>query len=157
MREQLTGSAVEAAAKQQFEDLLAFFGVNAEATVIRDEDTILLAVASEDGAHVIGHRGETLEALQHVLNMMIRRLTAERVYVRIDVGSYRQGRLERLAERAHEAARKVADGEEDEVPLPQMNAAERRQIHSLFTDHEHVTTESRGEDKRRRLVVKKRG
>lgn len=157
MSQRLTGSDVDQAAKQHFEDLLAFFGINAEATVERDEDTILLAVDSEDGAHVIGHRGETLEALQHVLNMMIRRETADRVYVRVDVGSYRKGRLERLQEQASEAARKVADGEEDEVSLPQMNAAERRQIHSIFSDHEHITTESRGEDKRRRLVVKRKG
>jgi spoIIIJ-associated protein len=152
----ISGADVTESARKHFEDLLTFFGVNVEVTAERDEDTILLAADTDDGGQVIGHRGETLEALQYVVNMMIRRETDERVYVRLDVGGYRRGRLERLETQANDAARKVGDEEEDEITLPQMNAAERRHIHSLFTDHETVTTESRGEDKRRRLVVKRK-
>ena len=142
-----------AKAKGYLEDLLSFFEVNAEVAATATDDTIQLAVSSESGGRLIGHRGETLAALQHLANMMVRRQTDERVYVHVDIGGYRQARLEKLEEQAREAAAKVR-AEGTEVPLAMMNAAERRHIHAALTDEPGVTTESRGEGSQRRLVIK---
>lgn len=143
---------IAATAKRQLEDLLSFYEINAPVELATTEDTISLSVNTEEGGRLIGHRGETLGALQHLLNMMVRNRTAERVYVHVDVGGYRQARLEKLEEQAREAATRVIEGGE-EVELPMMNAAERRHIHSVMTDVAGVRTESRGEGSRRRLVV----
>lgn len=148
---------VAESAKKHLEDILTFFGVNTdvEAEVSEDGETINLSVEPESGGHLIGHRGETLAALQHMLNMLIRRQTEERVYVHIDIGGYRKARLEKLEAQANEAAARIAESGEEET-LPQMNPAERRHIHSYLNDHDLVETESRGEGKGRRLVVKKK-
>ena len=140
-------------AKQYFEDLLSFYGVNAEVQAEGEDDTIRLSVDTDGGGRLIGHRGENLAALQHVLNMMIRRKTDDRIYVHVDVGGYRKARLEKLEEEAREAIDRVKGGE-SEVRLPMMNAAERRHIHSYIGEVEGVQSESQGEGNRRRLIVK---
>jgi spoIIIJ-associated protein len=140
-------------AKQRLEDLLSFFEVNVAVTATHSEDTIDLSVDSEAGGRLIGHRGETLAAIQHIMNMMIRRETTERVYVHVDIGGYREARLTKLEEQAREAADQVRS-EGVEVPLPMMSAAERRHIHSKLGELEGITTESRGEGSHRRLVIK---
>lgn len=138
---------------KQLEDLLSFFGVNAKVESETTEDTLKLTVDTDASGHLIGHRGEVLGALQHVLNMMVRRHTRERVYVHVDISGYRQARLEKLEEQAREAADKVR-AEGGEVSLPHMSPAERRHIHSFVGELEGVSSESRGEGNRRRLVVK---
>lgn len=139
--------------KKRLEDLLSFFEINAEVEARTEDDTIELSVEAEGGGRLIGHRGEVLAAIQHILNMMIRRETTERVYVHVDISGYRQARLKKLETQAMEAAGQVRE-EGTERPLPMMSAAERRHIHSFMANVEGVTTESRGEGSRRRLVVK---
>lgn len=148
MNEQLVESA-----RKHLSDLLSFFEVNADVGADASGDTIKLTVETEDGGRLIGHRGETLGALQHIMNMILRRETQERIYVHVDIGGYVQARLKKLEEQAMEAVEQVrADGAE--VTLPMMNAAERRHVHAMLTEVEGVTSESRGEGNRRRLVVK---
>ncbi len=142
-------------AKRYLEDLLTFYGVNTTVEVAQQDETIDLTVESDLSGQIIGHHGETLAALEHIINMMMRRGREDRLYVHIDVGGYRKARLEKLEAKANEAAQVVVDTGEEQV-LPPMNPAERRHVHAYLTDNDQVTTESRGEGKRRRLVVKKR-
>jgi spoIIIJ-associated protein len=135
-------------AKQHLEDLLTFFGVNTTVQVSENGETIELMVDTDDGGHLIGHRGETLAAIQHLMNMIMRQESEERLYIHVDIGGYRRARLDKLEAQARELAQQVI--------LPPMNPAERRHIHSLLSDNESVTTESRGEGTGRRLVIKKR-
>jgi spoIIIJ-associated protein len=142
-------------AKQTLEELLTFFGVNTSVEAeAGEDDSINLSVDSELSGFLIGHRGETLAALQHMVNMIMRGRTRERMYVHIDVGGYRRARLERLEAKAEELARRVEESGE-EVTLPPMTPAERRHLHSLLSDRAGVTTESRGEGNRRRLIIKR--
>ncbi|HSX41114.1 MAG TPA: KH domain-containing protein, partial [Candidatus Saccharimonadales bacterium] len=105
-----------ASAEKKLADLLTFFEVNPQVESEFDGETLHLRVEADTTGRLIGRRGETLQALQHLLNMMLRRETTERVYVQIDVGGYKQARLGRLVERAHELALKVAeDGQEAEL------------------------------------------
>ncbi|HEX7260112.1 MAG TPA: R3H domain-containing nucleic acid-binding protein [Candidatus Saccharimonadia bacterium] len=140
-------------AKHYLADLLSFFEINADVHAESVDDTIKLSVDTEAGGRLIGHRGETLASLQHIMNMLIRHQTTERVYIHVDIGGYRQARLEKLEEQTREAVEQVrASGEE--VALPMMSPAERRHIHSILTEVEGVTSESRGEGNRRRLIVR---
>lgn len=146
-------STVRDSAKQHLEDLLTFFEVNTTVEASQEGDTILLSVDSDLSGHIIGHRGETLAALQHLVNMMVRKESDERVYVHVDVGGYRKARLERLEIKAKKIASQVRD-QQREVILPPMTPAERRHVHSILSEVEGVVTESRGEGSRRRLVVR---
>lgn len=141
-------------AKQRLEDLLTFFGVNTTVAVSVDNQTIELALDSDLSGALIGHRGETLAALQHMVNMLVRTQYPERWYVHVDIGGYRQARLERLEAKAVKIAERVVESGK-EVILPPMNAAERRHVHSALSDNDAVETESRGDGSRRRLVIKK--
>jgi len=143
-------------AKQKLEDLLTFFGVNTEVEVSVDGQTIELALDSDLSGTLIGHRGETLTSLQHMVNMLVRTEYPERWYVHVDIGGYRQARLERLEAKAVKIADRVIESGH-EVVLPPMSAAERRHVHSALSDYEGVVTESRGDGGRRRLVIKKVG
>jgi spoIIIJ-associated protein len=140
-------------ARQYLTDLLSFFEVNAEVQAEATDDTIMLRVDGEAGGRLIGHRGETLAALQHVMNTLIRRRTDERIFVHVDIGGYRQARLTKLEELAKQAAEQVRESGEETV-LGSMSPAERRHVHSYLADESGITTESRGEGNRRRLVIK---
>lgn len=141
-------------AKRHLEDLLTFFGVNTQVDVTIEDDTIHLAVESDSTGRLIGHRGETLAALQYLINMIIRRETTERVYVHVDIAGYKRARIARMMEKAREAAERVKETGEEET-LPPMNAAERRQVHAELGAIDGITTESRGVEPRRRLVILK--
>ncbi|TAK89105.1 KH domain-containing protein [Patescibacteria group bacterium] len=140
-------------ARQRLEDLLTFFGVNTEVKVSTNDNTIELSLDSDLSGTLIGHRGETLLALQHMVNMLVRTEYPERWYVHVDIGGYRQARMERLEAKAVKIAERVVESGK-EVVLPPMTAAERRHVHSALADREGVVTESRGDGNRRRLVIR---
>ncbi len=100
--------------------------------------------AGENNEILIGKKGETLDALQHVLAKMASRGLEELLRVRVDIAEYRQKRSTELSERALEMARQVLETGHEIItePLP---AAERRSIHRALSDHPEVTTQSLGD------------
>ena len=147
---------VVALAQRRLEELVSFFGVNASttATVNEEESRIELNIDSDTTGRLIGHHGETLRALEYILNMMMKE-AAPKVRFGVDVAGYRQARAEQIAEYAHKVASEVAETGE-EVTLRPMNPAERRIVHMALADSTEVETESRGEPPHRLIVVKKR-
>jgi spoIIIJ-associated protein len=144
-----------ALAKLRFEELLAFFGVNVDAKVEEDGNTIRLSADTSDGGRLIGHRGETLSAIQHLVNMMVRTKTTERIFVNIDIAGYKQARVDHLMEQARAQAEEVRESGQEKKLRP-MNAAERRIVHMALQDFPDLETESVGEDPHRRVVIKKK-
>ena len=144
-----------ALAKFRLEEMLTFFGVNVSVKVANSDDTIELSVDTAPTGRLIGHRGETLEALQQLMNAIVRAQTSERVYVSIDVGDYKKSRAEQLALSVQTDARKVVETGEPKSLRP-MNAAERRIVHMALADMPEVSTDSEGEGHDRRVVIKKR-
>lgn len=141
-------------AKRRLEELISFFGLNVSVAAEQTEDGVELQIESDATGRLIGHHGETLRSLQHLLNMMMRE-AAPGVRFVVDVGGYRKARAEQLADMARSAAAKAVETGE-EVVLRPMNAAERRLVHMALADSKDVETESRGEDPHRRIVIKKR-
>lgn len=139
-------------AQRQLEDLLTFFGVNPEVTASFEGEVIELSVSADSTGRLIGKHGETLQAIQHLLNSMLKGRIPAGTYVSVDIAGYKQALAVQLAERARKAAsRAVETG--TEVVLPPLNAAERRLVHAALTDVDGVRSESRGEGRDRRLVV----
>jgi spoIIIJ-associated protein len=144
-----------AVAKLRLEELLTFFGINTTVEVTEQDDHIELQVPAADAGHLIGYHGETLRAIQYVINTIVRQQVGERNFISVDIAGYKQARAEALAEQAKAAAEKViADGEEHE--MRPMNAAERRMVHMALADDDRVFTESIGEGTSRRLVIKRK-
>jgi spoIIIJ-associated protein len=100
--------------------------------------------AGEHNEILIGKKGETIDALQHVLAKMASRGLEELLRVRVDIAEYRQKRSSELSERALEMAQQVVETGREIITEP-LSAAERRSIHRALSDHPAVTTQSLGD------------
>jgi spoIIIJ-associated protein len=148
-------SDVTALAKRRVEEIVSFFEINADVKVIETPEAIELEILNnEASARIIGTRGETLRSIEHLVNMMVKRATTERVRVNLDVAGYKKARDASLEKMAQEAAERVlANGAEEE--LRPMTPAERRVVHLALKEIEGITSDSRGEDPKRFIVVQK--
>lgn len=140
-------------AKKYLEDLLSFFGLNTDVYATVDEDYIELEVPSSRlNGFLIGQHGETVRALQYMINNALRNQGYEDARANVDVAEYKKARAGRLAERAEEWIKEVKQSGQEKVLEP-MNAADRRVIHKLAADN-GLTTESVGVGRERHVVLK---
>ncbi len=146
---------VEKVAAEVLDYLLGAMDVTVQTFVSEEDSTdsdVAFELEGEDSGLLIGRRGETLQSLQFLLNMIINKRIERSCYVTIDVEGYRERRQENLAETADRAAdRAVGSGREQ--TLQPMTAADRRIIHMTLADHPDVMTESSGEGDQRRVVI----
>lgn len=128
-------------------------GIKAEAQLVRqEENTIYIELVGTSMGAVIGRRGETLDAIQHLTNYSINRGLENRVRVFLDAESYREKREEALVRLANKVAEKVVRYRKN-MGLEPMNAYERHVIHTALQDVPNVTTYSAGSDPNRRVFV----
>ncbi len=112
----------------------------------------VIDIEGEDSGLLIGRKGETLRALQFLVNLVVNRDSTERVRVLMDVEQYRARREATLHEMAlRVATRVVATGRS--VSLEPMTAAERRVIHLALADHPQVSTQSSGFGDSRKVTI----
>jgi spoIIIJ-associated protein len=114
---------------------------------------LVLAVEGEGSGLVIGRRGQTLDALEYLLNRVAnRRPGGEGVRVRIDVEHYRERRQESLEQLARRLAAKAKESGRV-VTLNPLSPRDRRIVHLALADDGAVTTRSEGEGHFRRLLI----
>lgn len=139
------------------EEFLAIMGM--PGTVVcrdlrREESSCLwVEILSSESRFLIGERGVTLQALEHVLRLLLRDVVGDTVRVVADVNAYRARRADLVRRQALQAARRASTTRRA-VILEPMNAADRRVIHVALAAEVDVTTESVGEDPERRVVVR---
>jgi len=135
------------------EELFAYLKIEANFKIEEKEDTLRINIETNQPGILIGYHGRTLSALQRILSLTAYRQLNERIKIVLDVANYRQKREETLRRMAMLAAQKAkSSGQEQE--LPPMSSQERRIIHLALGNDSQVTTESRGEGKTRRVVIK---
>jgi spoIIIJ-associated protein len=133
------------------EGLLEAMDLEGEATAEIRDRRVYVTVEGEESALLIGHHGQTLDAIQELLRSAIQRELRSRVWVTLDVQGYRERRKEALQERAREMATRALD--EGELEFEPMSAFERKIIHDTIGEIEGVTSFSEGEDPYRRVVI----
>ena len=101
---------------------------------------------------LIGRHGETLEALQHLVVRMTGISAREMPLVLVDVGDYRQRRIERLRKVSHTLAEMALENGNEEEFDP-MSATDRKVVHTIVKEIDGVKSYSRGEGESRRVVV----
>ena len=101
---------------------------------------------------VIGRRGETLDAIQHLTNYAVNHGSDKRVRVHVDAENYRLKREQSLQHLAKKVAGKVVKYRRS-VTLEPMNAYERHVIHATLQDMDRITTYSVGTEPNRRVVI----
>lgn len=117
-----------------------------------ENDTYQVDLVGEDLGFLIGRRGETLDAIQHLTNYAINRDSSKRARINVDAENYRRKREESLKRLAQKVAGKVVKYRRS-ITLEPMNAYERHVIHATLQDYPDVTTHSTGTEPGRRVVV----
>ncbi|MBO7288572.1 MAG: protein jag [Clostridia bacterium] len=117
-----------------------------------DGEVLKINLSGPDMGIVIGKRGETLDALQHLTSLVVNRGDKSFLKVSLDAENYREKRNVALEELAGKLANKVMRTGRNQTLEP-MNAYERRIIHSALQNHETVTTYSIGQGVNRKVVI----
>ena len=118
-----------------------------------EENVICNVLTGEDSNFLIGQYGMNLQALQHIIRLIVRRKTDDKIKFVLDVNSYRQQKNEAVVELA-KAAVGQALSENRAVVMRPMSAYERRLVHMELSKDNRVMTESIGEGEARKVVVK---
>ncbi len=133
--------------------LLERMGVQAEMEITDRQGGGLDVQLSGSGiGAVIGRRGETLDAIQHLTNYAVNRGSDRRAHINVDAEGYRAKREESLVHLAEKMAAKAIKYKRS-MALEPMNSYERHVIHTALQDYEGVTTSSTGTEPNRRVVV----
>ena len=109
-------------------------------------------LVGDDLGYLIGRRGDTLDAIQHLCNYAVNREVEGHIRVSVDAESYRQKREESLRRYACKKAQQVLKARR-RTTLEPMNAYERHVIHAALQDMENITTHSTGVEPNRCVVI----
>jgi spoIIIJ-associated protein len=149
----LDESPLAAEARTLVARLTGALGVDGHIGVVEDDTTITVTCSGDDVALLIGRHGQTIDAIQYLLNAISHRAYGdERKEVVVDAAGYRERRrstLEALAERTAEQVR--ASG--SKVELEPMTAVERKVVHLKLKELGGVETASEGTEPNRYIVV----
>ena len=117
-----------------------------------DDDTYSVDLVGEDLGFLIGRRGDTLDAIQHLANYAINHGISGHIRINVDAEEYRQKREESLRRYAQKKAQQVLKAHR-RTTLEPMNAYERHLIHAALQDMDRITTYSVGTEPNRRVVI----
>ena len=117
-----------------------------------NEDTYNVELTGEDLGYLIGRRGDTLDALQHLANYSVNRSVDGHIRINVDAESYRAKREDSLRRYAQKKAQQVLKAHR-RTTLEPMNAYERHVIHAALQDTDRITTYSIGSEPNRRVVI----
>ena len=144
---------VEARIETFMKGLLEHMGSDAVPVATKSgEDTYSVELQGNALGMLIGRRGDTLDAIQHITNYAVNHGQGKRVRINVDAENYRQKREESLVRLANKVAGKVVKSHRN-ITLEPMNAYERHVIHAALQDYPDVTTYSTGTEPGRRIVV----
>ena len=133
--------------------LLEHMGSKAIPHAFKESDnTYFVELVGEDLGYLIGRRGDTLDAIQHLSNYTINRGVEGHIRINVDAESYREKREESLRRYARKKAQQVLKARR-RTTLEPMNAYERHVIHAALQDMENITTHSTGTEPNRRVVI----
>ncbi len=150
----LRPSSSNSDAEKFLNDVLAFIcedGAHVEERT-NEDGSVTLEIVGENLGGIIGRRGETLDALQHITNLVANKKGDDKVRISLDAENYRAKRAEALDKFAKRAAASAIKYKRNKALEP-MNAYERHIIHVALQDMENISTSSVGTEPNRRVVI----
>lgn len=130
-------------------------GVSVNTEIFKENDFIRLSFQGDDLGILIGRRGETLDSLQYLTNLVVSRKINQKNRIILDVEGYRKRREETLVNLAHRLSDKVKKTGHN-IVLEPMNPHERRIIHTALQNDQKVRTFSEGEEPYRKVIITKK-
>lgn len=130
-------------------DAMAFDGE----VYVRDAgEVVAVDIESEDAGLLIGQKGETIDAVQYLVNVAIYHEHPDAKKVVLDCGGYRERRIKAVQGMAHRTAKRVLR-EGKAADLPPMSPSERKAVHSYLKDTPNLSTRSTGDDENRHVTI----
>ena len=139
-------------AKNALEEILERLKTDATVEAKYSGDKILLNINGDGSGLLIGRRGRTLDALQHIVDKIVNRSSDNRKRIIVDTEGYRAKRVEslrRLAIRLGEKVKRI----KKPISIPPLNAHERRIIHMTLENDDQLVTTSKGDGFLRRVII----
>ena len=133
-------------------DVVKEMGLDVDVTGKMGKEAIYLNIQGKDSGTIIGKRGQTLDAIQYLVSLVVNKDQNKYTRVVVDAENYRAKREKTLESLAFRLANKVARSKRS-VKLEPMNPYERKVIHASLQNHPKVTTRSEGEDPYRRVII----
>ena len=142
----------QAIAKNFLADVLVKMDIKAEIETSRVKEQIKINISGDKMGLLIGKRGENLDALQYLVNLVVNKNTEKYTRVILDTENYRQRREETLKKLAFRLAKKASQTKQ-KIVLEPMNPYDRRIIHSALQNSKTVKTHSDGREPYRKVVI----
>lgn len=142
--------------KEFLNEVVSKMGIKAFIETFSDNETIKFNIVPEnenDIGIIIGKRGETLDAIQYLVNLVANRNSKEYVRITVDSNNYREKRIKSLESLANKMASKAKKYNRN-MRLEPMNPYERRIVHSALQGVNGIYTASEGEEPYRKVVIK---
>ncbi len=152
----LSKEEIELNTKKFLNSVVSKMGIEANIETFYEENFIkynIIPVNEDDIGIVIGKRGETLDAIQYIVNLVANRNSEEYLRISIDANGYREKRIKSLESLARKMAGKAKKYNRN-MKLEPMNPYERRIIHSALQGISGITTVSEGDEPYRRVVIR---
>ena len=145
--------SVEEKIERFLKGLLENMGSQAVPHAVKGEDnTYQVELVGEDLGYLIGRRGDTLDAIQHLCNYSVNRDVEGHIRINVDAEDYRAKREDSLRKYARKKAQQVLKARR-RTTLEPMNAYERHVIHATLQEMDNITTYSTGSEPNRRVVI----
>ncbi|MEF2969203.1 RNA-binding cell elongation regulator Jag/EloR [Paenibacillus sp. M1] len=133
-------------------DVGASMNLQIDVEIIHKKDNTVLNISGSDLGVLIGRRGQTLDSLQYLTNIIANRYSDSFIRIVLDAENFRERRRKTLEDLAVRLAGRVVRTRKD-VALEPMSPQERKVIHSKLQDHPEVKTYSKGEEPNRRVII----
>ncbi|MFZ5590797.1 MAG: RNA-binding cell elongation regulator Jag/EloR [Bacillota bacterium] len=138
--------------RKLLDDILAAMHLQAEIFIKEENDCLAVSMFGKDLGTLIGRRGETMDALQYLLNLAVNKNQEKRYKIFLDIEGYRKKREETLQKLALKLAEKARQRGRN-VVLEPMSSLERRIIHTALQGISDIATYSEGEEPYRKIII----
>lgn len=143
---------MEAQVSEILENILGFLALEGSFETEETEDGVFVSIETEDAGRLIGQQGQTLSALQLIINQILSKKQENSKRVIIDVANWRRSKEEELAHQARSWAQKVLT-DKTAMDLQPMPSWQRRIVHMTIQETPGVKSESIGEGIDRHIVI----
>ena len=142
----------EARAYDFLNDVFVGMGLRVNVDITVSDKRMDIVLSGDNMGIIIGKRGDTLDALEHLVSLCVNRGDGEYIRVSLDTENYREKRRQTLVNLAENLANSVVKNKK-KVTLEPMNSNERRIIHSTLQQNKYVDTYSIGDEPNRKVVI----
>lgn len=136
-------------------NFIGHFDAHAKIKAENIDKTWQVNIDSEEASILIGRHGQTLQALEHLLRLILDKESEDFLSLRLDISGYKASREQEVIFKAKETAERVISTGQPETLMP-MNSYERRVVHLTLSAIEAIETESVGVEPYRKIVIKKK-